>query len=201
MNVHKLILICILTLIVWWKPLQAQEIQEINSKTGIYFDEVGTVQFFPTKWKVITYINLEPTRELWRQTKSQQRKIIDLCRKITNKEWYHITDCIAFEQYVKSKNKYIDDLRNLVNEYLTIDNKPPGHRVKRGVLNFIGEISKILFGTLTQSDARNYNKHIYDLDKEQKEFLHLANDQMTIIKTTITSFNTTLQRSIKMKEP
>jgi hypothetical protein len=61
-------------------------------------------------------------------------------------------------------------------------------------LNFVGEISKILLGTLTQADAKNYNKHIVGLEKEQKEYLHLCKEQMTIIKTTITSVNSTLQR-------
>jgi hypothetical protein len=51
-----------------------------------------------------------------------------------------------------------------------------------------------LFGTLTQSDTKSYNKHISELEREQKEFLHLANEQMSIIKTTITSVNSTLQR-------
>jgi hypothetical protein len=59
---------------------------------------------------------------------------------------------------------------------------------QRGVLNFV-ELSKILFGTLAQSDAKNYNKHINELENEQKEFLHLSNEQMTIIKPTITSVN------------
>jgi hypothetical protein len=45
---------------------------------------------------------------------------------------------------------------------------------QKGVLSFIGEISKMLFGTLTQADAKGYNKHISELEKEQKEFLHLA---------------------------
>jgi hypothetical protein len=43
-------------------------------------------------------------------------------------------------------------------------------------------------------DARNYNKHITELERAQKEFLHLSNEQMTIIKTTITSGNSTLQK-------
>jgi hypothetical protein len=95
---------------------------------------------------------------------------------------------------MKSKNKYIDNLKDLVAEYLVTDVQKPSHRTKRGVLNFIGEISKILFGTLTQSDAKGYNQHISELEREQKEFLHLANEQKTIIKTTISSVNITLQR-------
>jgi hypothetical protein len=129
----------------WWKQAQSQTVQEVSSKTGLYFDEIGTILFYPTKWKVVTYINLEPTRELWKQTKTHQKKISEFCKKIKNKSWYHYTDCIAFDQYTKSKNKYIDNLKDLVAEYLATDTQNLNHRSKRGVLNFIGEISKILF--------------------------------------------------------
>jgi hypothetical protein len=94
---------------------------------------------------------------------------------------------------MSSKGKYIDNLKDLVAEYLT-GSKNSHHRSKRGILSFVGEITKNLFGTLTQSDARNYNKRILDLELEQKEFLHLSKEQMTLIKTTITSINSTLQK-------
>jgi hypothetical protein len=85
-------------------------IQEVESNTGIYFDEIGTVLFYPMKWKVITYTDLEPTRELWKQTKIHQRKVNDFCQNIRNKSWYHYTDCADFSQYMSSKIKYIDGL-------------------------------------------------------------------------------------------
>jgi hypothetical protein len=34
------------------------------------------------KLKIVTYIELEPTRELWRQTKILQRKITEFVRKL-----------------------------------------------------------------------------------------------------------------------
>jgi hypothetical protein len=58
----------------------------------------------------------------------------------------------------------------------------------------MGEISKALFGTLTQSDAKSYNENILELEKDEKEFVHLAKEQMTVIKTTTSSINSTLQR-------
>jgi hypothetical protein len=100
---------------------------------------------------------------------------------------------------MKSKSRYIVNLKDLVAEYLTDNNQNSNHRSKRGVLNFVGEVSKIIFGTLTQSEARNYNRHITELEKGQKEFLHLAKEQMTIIKT-ITSVNSTLQKVNKIEK-
>jgi hypothetical protein len=133
------------TLCIWWRMLQGQTIDEVDSRTGIYFDEIGTVLFCPMKWKVVIYINLEPTRELWKQTKAHQRKITEFCQKIKDKNLYHYTDCVAFGQYMRSKGKYIDNLKDLVAEYLTDNNQSSNHRSKRGISNFVGEISKILF--------------------------------------------------------
>jgi hypothetical protein len=46
-------------------------------------------------------------------------------------------------------------------------------------------VSEVLFGTVTEADAKNYNKHITELEKEQKECLHLSKEQMAFIKTKI----------------
>jgi hypothetical protein len=82
---------------------------------------------------------------------------------------------------MKSKSRYIDNLKDLVAEYLT-NNQNSNLRSQRGVLNFVGEV------------PRNYDRYINELEKEQKEFLLLAKEQMTIIKTTIISANSTLQK-------
>jgi hypothetical protein len=58
----------------------------------------------------------------------------------------------------------------------------------------VGEISKILFGTLTQSDAKEYNEHISQLEKEQKEFLYISSKRMTVIKSAIQSVDSTIQK-------
>ena len=33
----------------------------IDSTTGLYFDEMGKIFFYPTQWKVVSYIDLKPT--------------------------------------------------------------------------------------------------------------------------------------------
>jgi hypothetical protein len=57
---------------------------------------------------------------------------------------------------------------------LTKDEDDPIHsRYKRGVSNYIGGISKILFSTLYNEDANYYSEKINNLEKEQLEFLRL----------------------------
>jgi hypothetical protein len=63
-------------------------------------------------------------------------KLRFFCQKIKNKKWYHYTDCAAFGQYMRSNGRYIDNLKDLVAEYLS-DNTQKSKRPKRGVLNFV----------------------------------------------------------------
>ena len=41
-------------------------ITQIESHTGLYFDEIGQIFFYPTQWKVVSYVNLNPTQLLWK---------------------------------------------------------------------------------------------------------------------------------------
>ena len=67
------------------------------------------------------------------------------------------SDCKSFKPYVDSKIWYIENIKAFVVDYLKAETS---RRKKRGVLDSIDDISKILFGTLTPSDAKEYNEHI-----------------------------------------
>jgi hypothetical protein len=162
----------------WWNFLntQDQETQKseptiipISSQTGIYFDEMGQMLFYTTQWKVVNYANLKPVQIQWKQVKEHQSKITEYCSKTQNQTWYYLTECHAFASYMRSKLKYVDQLRDIIFDYLSL--QPV--RVKRGILDFGGDLLKFLFETLTQSDAKNYNKHIRQLEDEKKEILHI----------------------------
>jgi hypothetical protein len=66
-----------LTIIAWCCTLTGAEevkptITSIDSHEELYFDEMGQVFFYPTEWKVVSYVTLRPTQTLWRQVKAQQ---------------------------------------------------------------------------------------------------------------------------------
>jgi hypothetical protein len=67
-------------------------------------------------------------------------------------------------------------------------------RVKCEILDLGGDILQFLFGTLTQSDAQKYTQHIQKLEDEQHSFLCISQEQMIVLKSTITSFNITMQK-------
>ena len=56
-------------------------IASIDSSTGLYFDEMGQIFFYLTKWEVVRYVNLKPTQTLWKQVKAHQLQTANCCFK------------------------------------------------------------------------------------------------------------------------
>jgi hypothetical protein len=85
----------------------------------------------------------------------------------------------------------VEDLKLLVRQLTRVEDKDYSH-FKRGVFNFIGGISKILFATMDSEDASYYAEKISSLEKEQIDFLKLSKEQITVVKATLRSMNSTL---------
>ena len=99
-------------------------------------------------------------------------------------------DCHGFVNYIRSKVRYVDRLRDIIADYLSTSSE----RTKRGILHLGGDILKFLFGTLTQSDAKKYTEHIQKLE-DQQSFLRVSQEQMTVLESAILSFNLTMQEA------
>jgi hypothetical protein len=67
-------------------------------------------------------------------------------------------------------------------------------RIKRGWLDFLGEGLHILTGIATDKEVEQNNEYINKLEQNQAKFLHVASEEMTIIKATISSINNTMDK-------
>lgn len=65
----------------------------------------------------------------------------------------------------------------------------PNYRSKRALLNVIGTISKSLFGTLNEDDAKFYDKQIELSKTNEKHLLSLIQKQTILLKTTKNVFS------------
>jgi hypothetical protein len=120
---------------------------------------MGQILLYTTQRKNVSYADLKPVQLQWKQVKEHQMKILECCTKVKNETWYHLMDCHAFASYMGPKLKYVDQLRDIIADYLS----PQSLRTKRGILDLGGDSLKFLLRTLTQSDARKYNQHISQL--------------------------------------
>jgi vacuolar-type H+-ATPase subunit I/STV1 len=72
------------------------------------------------------------------------------------------------------------------------ENDSKSERSKRGVFNFVGSSSKILFGTLSDEDATYYKNKISELHSEQISVLKVAKEQMMVVRSSLQTVNFTL---------
>ena len=167
-------------------------IQTFKESPGLYYDHLGEAQLYNTEWKLVTYINLRDAEENFRVVKDYAQMSINFCKKYVNTFWSNYTDCIKDIPHTYRQIQEIDNLRVLVGQLTKNEDDPVQSRYKRGVFNFIGCISKILFGTLDNEDANYYSDKITSLEREQVDFLRLSKEQITVVKSTLRSLNSTL---------
>jgi hypothetical protein len=65
-------------------------------------------------------------------------------------------------------------------------------RKKRGLFDFVGKVSKILFGTMDEDDAQYYNDQIEHFERSSDSLTHLLKQQLTIVRSTLGAINETL---------
>ena len=100
-----------------------------------------------------------------------------------------VTEIIQYYEDGKWKETTIHRIRNKRSEEYTQNQKNIIHlerslhvRNKGGAFNFIGSISKTLFGTLDSKDLDIINQNIDELSTDNNDIIHLVHNQSAIIK-------------------
>lgn len=133
--------------------------QPLERLAGIYFESIANLHIYRDNWRFINYVNLAPLEEKEKILNFFTHKIDLLC---FSKYGDDIT-CSGLQELERLKRKLINVKinRQTINDLVgRLDEKSDRYRSKRGVFDFVGQISKILFGTLDSSDADYYNEQI-----------------------------------------
>lgn len=179
---------------------KGSQITQITSQTGVYFDNIGGVYFFPTEWSLVTYVDLRPVKELWKQTKERIVSLSEMCNRLSNETWFIYTDCRPSAPYFQSKRRLVDRLKDILIDVIGKEQI----RNKRDLFDFGGKILKFLFGTSTEDEVASNYRTIKAMEKDHKEFLRIASEQLLVLKSTIVTMNTTSKEILvnerKLKE-
>ena len=167
-------------------------VQRFKESPGLCYDYTADAHLYSTEWKVVTYINLEIIDDNFEAVRNYAQMSVDFRKMHEHKFWANYTGCLNSIRQTDRPMKEVNDLR-LILKHLTGNEDAPIHTPdKRGVFNFIGGISIILFGTLDNENANYYTNKISHLENEQLDFLKLSKEQITVVKTTLRSVNSTL---------
>ena len=166
-------------------------LQRFKESLGLYYDHMEEAQLYNTEWRILTYVNLQEADQNLETVRKYAQLSMNFCKNHHHTYWINLTDCTKITRYITRQIMVVEDLKLLVRQLTRIEDKDHP-RFKRGIFNFIGGISKILFGTMDSEDASYYANKITDLEKEQIDFLKLSKEQITVVKATLRSLNSTL---------
>ena len=110
-----------------------------------------------------------------------------LCNSVEVKNW---TGCAQFKGSVADRFRHLKESKSLVTDITGDDSV--SSRWKRGLLNFVGEISKILFGTLDENDADYYEEQIRHFERNSEDTTELLKQQIYVVRSTLGALNDTL---------
>jgi hypothetical protein len=69
-------------------------VQQFKESPGLYYDHIGEAQLYNTKWKIVTYINLQTVDDNFRTVRNYTQMSADFCKKHEHKFWVNYTGCL-----------------------------------------------------------------------------------------------------------
>lgn len=167
------------------------KVEKYTQSPGLYFEHLGEAQLYNEEWKLVTYINLNEVDKKFEVVKKYVKLTAQFCGTHAEARWVNKTNCRAPINNIVAKMQSLEDIKSLIAQSARRDEQQL--RWKRGTFNFIGTISKILFGTMDEDDASYYADKISEIEKLNVDTLKLTREQVTVIKSTLRAINGTLQ--------
>ena len=106
-----------------------------------------------------------------------------ISEKLTN--FKHVLELLYQHRPPSNTTRMIWDQHIIdMEDALTPSHSAPRVRRRRGLLNIVGEISSKLFGTATQGEVEECERHINAAMKLESQIVHTTNDLITVVNQT-----------------
>ena len=79
-------------------------------------------------------------------------------------------------------NSLLEKVEKKKNQYYLMLGTTPTSRKKRGLFNFVGDMYKQLYGTLTKEDANKFSVQISKLHSSNYKILNIVKEQIYAMK-------------------
>jgi len=135
-------------------------VQKFKESPGLYYDHVGEARLYSMEWKIVTYINLEVVDDNFETVKNYAQMSAEFCKKHEHKFWANYTGCLNNIRQTDRPIREVNELKLKLRQLTRNKDDLVHSREKRGLFNFIGGISKILFGVMDSEDANYYTNKI-----------------------------------------
>jgi hypothetical protein len=163
------------------------QVEEFEESPGLFYVDNGTVNLYSTSWETLSYVNLEEEKIEINSLRSYISHVDKLCNTVEIRNW---TGCTHFGSLVTDWFRHLDSSAGILTDI--IGSKNGESRWRRGLLNYIGEVSKVLFGTMDDRDAEYYDEQIRHFESNAEDTTDLMKQQIYVMKSTLGALNVTL---------
>ena len=163
------------------------ELSIYQETPGVYFEDLGHVTLSTTTWTILVYVPVQMTGSEIISLEHYAHYIDGICAKLSVKRW---TACNYFSELMTSKLQQIRTNQKLL--FDIVQERESEERRRRGLFNFIGKVSKALFGTMDDDDAQFYHDHIEHLEQGSTTLTQLLKKQLIVVKSALGTVNATL---------
>lgn len=93
-----------------------------------------------------------------------------------------------------------DKIANVNINYDTLNAMLGDSRARRSMMQNIKSIFRVIFGNFEYEDAVQYDQAIHNISARERETIKLIKSQTSIVRSTISNFNTTVTNINKNQE-
>ena len=168
--------------------------QPLGRNSELLFEKIGNLKLYTQFWNLIVYLDLENYHLELDAVYSYYQNAEQLCDYANS---HNITSdlCSSLNSTLYNEVNSVSIQNDLILQLLGVEDHSKPIR-KRGLLNVVGEISKTLFGTLDDSDAKFYNDQIEMIRANQSQLFEITQRQTSILESTIHLLNTSRANSL-----
>lgn len=147
-------------------------ITTLRDNPGIFYETIGEMRTTEVSWRMLIYIDLV---DIFGATEGIRREL-----SLASRQCNEIPEvCKAHRQLVMLETKLYKTMQYQEHVEKLIGST----RVKRAPLDFIGQISKVLFGTLTVEDAQSIYTTIEHVENKTNDLATLLINQTMATRT------------------
>jgi len=162
-------------------------IERYDKSPGIYYENKGLAVLYNIVWRTIVYINLNKTDNETLALRQYVHHVDTLCQMTVIRNW---TGCAHFGNDARERLNRLTKTEGLLKEIT--GQERGGKRKKRGLFSFIGELSKILFGTMDDDDVKYYNEQVKLFEQNSEDINTLLKQQLSVVRSSLGAVNNTL---------
>uniref|UniRef100_A0A2A4IWQ1 Envelope fusion protein n=1 Tax=Heliothis virescens TaxID=7102 RepID=A0A2A4IWQ1_HELVI len=147
---------------------------QFRENQGLYFDKLANMNLIKDEWKIVVFYEMKPYWQGTEALKAYTTSLEQICSHIHEQ----CNSVLLQLRHGITELEYYNQL------FLTNQFRERGHRqrVRRGLINAIGNIAGDLFGVLDERFAQQYKRDIGLIQANQKHIASLWKNQTSLIE-------------------